>query len=255
MPNKTENEVIRQLGARKSVRVFTGQAVDAATRAAILNAAFEAPTAGCQQLYTILDITDPALRHTLAVLCDNQPMIEAAPLCLVFLADCHRWPQAYRAAGMQPRRAGAGDLLLAMADACIAAQNAVTAAESLGLGSCYVGDVLENCEQMRQALALPLDVVPATLVIFGYPTQQQKRRAKPARFDEAAVVCQNTYTPRTEAELRADFAARAAKVNDAIPYDFDKALTAFGNRKYQSEFSREMSRSAAVYLQEFLRGE
>ena len=43
-----------------------------------------------------------------------------------------------------PRIPGVGDLLLATTDATIAAQNAVVATESLGIGSCYIGDILEQ---------------------------------------------------------------------------------------------------------------
>ena len=246
-----QNEILQALAARKSVRVFTDEPVTAEERAAILEGAFQAPTAGCQQLYTILDITDPALRHTLADLCDHQPFIEKAALCLVFLADCRRWPLAYRAAGLQPREPGPGDLLLAVADACIAAQNAVTAAESLGIGSCYIGDVLENAEAMRDALHLPDHVVPACMLVFGRPTDQQKARPKPARFAEAAVVCENAYRDRTGEELRQDFACRAA-AGSQVDFDFDRYIQAFCKRKYESDFSREMSRSAAVYLRAFL---
>ena len=122
----TQNTILSALTARKSVRVFTDEAVTAEERAAILNAAFQAPTAGNQQLYTILDITDTALKATLADLCDHQPFIAKAPLVLVFLADCRRWLNAYHAAGMpDARKPGYGDLMLAMADTCIAAQNAV----------------------------------------------------------------------------------------------------------------------------------
>lgn len=246
-----KNEILQALAARKSVRVFTGEPITAAERAAILQGAFDAPTAGCQQLYTILDITDPALRHTVAELCDHQPFIEKAALCLVFLADCRRWPRAYREAGVEaPRAPGAGDLLLAAADACIAAQNAVTAAESLGIGSCYIGDVLENAEAMRKALALPPHVVPACMVIFGRPTAQQQARPKPARFREEAVVCVNTYRDRTGPELREDFALRAA-AGGQREFDFDAYLRAFCARKYDSDFSREMTRSARVYLEDF----
>ena len=245
-----ENEILRALDARKSVRVFTEEPVTAAERAAILQAAFQAPTAGNQQLYTILDITDPALKERLAGLCDHQPFIAKAKLCLVFLADCRRWPRAYRAAGVETvRDPGAGDLMLALADACIAAQNAVMAAESLGIGSCYIGDVLENAEEMRQALALPPHVVPACMLVFGRPTAQQKARPKPVRFREEAVVCENTYRDRTDAELRQDFNQRGAGVPE---FDFDRYLQAFCKRKYESDFSREMSRSAAVYLKDFL---
>lgn len=241
------NAILSALHTRKSVRVFTDQPITADERAAILEAAFQAPTAGNQQLYTILDVTDPALRRTLADLCDHQPFIAEAKLCLVFLADCRRWPRAYTAAGCTPRAPGPGDLLLAVADSCIAAQNAVTAAESLGIGSCYIGDVLENCEAMRAALHLPAHVVPAAMLVFGRPTEQQQRRPKPRRFAEEAVVCKNVYTDRSEADLRADFAARAARED----YDFDRDLAAFCKRKYESGFSREMSRSAAAYLKDF----
>ena len=68
------NAILSALSARKSVRVFTHDPVTPDERAAILNAAFQAPTAGNQQLYTILDITDPALKATLADLCDHQPL-------------------------------------------------------------------------------------------------------------------------------------------------------------------------------------
>ena len=194
-----DNEVLQALSARKSVRVYTDEPVTEAERNAILQAAFQAPTAGNQQLYTILNITDPALKARLADLCDHQPFIAKAPLVLVF------WPIA--AVGCRPIRQrasrmygppGVGDLLLAMADTCIAAQNAVVAAESLGIGSCYIGDVIENAEQMREALHLPEHVVPACMLVFGRPTDQQKARPKPARFAKYAVVCENTYRDRTD---------------------------------------------------------
>ena len=244
------NEVLQQLYARKSVRAFEESEITPQEKQAILRAAFEAPTAGNQQLYTILDITAPALKATLADLCDHQPFIAKAKLCLVFLADCRRWPRAYRAGGVAaPRDPGPGDLLLAMADACIAAQNAVTAAESLGIGSCYIGDILENAEAVREALALPACVVPAAMLIFGRPTEQQRRRPKPRRFAPEAIVCENTYRDRTEAQLREDFTLRGA---DLPEFDFDRSLQAFCQRKYDSDFSREMSRSAAVYLKDFM---
>ena len=143
------NEVLQQLYARKSVRAFEESEITPQEKQAILRAAFEAPTAGNQQLYTILDITDSALKQTLSETCDHQPFIAKAPMVLIFCADCQKWLDAYEACGCAPRRPGPGDLLLAMADACIAAQNAVTAAQSLGIGSCYIGDILENCEQHR----------------------------------------------------------------------------------------------------------
>ena len=239
------NEILDALARRKSVRVFTDAPVTGEERAAILEAAFQAPTAGCQQLYTILDITDPALRARLADLCDHQPMIAAAPLCLIFLADCRRWPRAYRAAGVAPRDPGLGDLLLAVADACIAAQNAVTAAESLGLGSCYIGDILERCGEHRALLDLPEWVVPAAMLVMGWPTQQQRQRPKPERFPLEHIVCANRYRRKDGAQLRDMFAGQTGAKS------FEDWLGAFCQRKYESGFSREMNRSAAEYLKAF----
>lgn len=246
------NPTLQALAARKSVRVFTADPVSAETKAAILQAAFEAPTAGCQQFYTIIDVTDPAQKARLADLCDHQPFIATAPVVLVFLADCARWPAIYRAAGLTPRPAGVGDLLLAVADSCIAAQNAVVAAESLGLGSCYIGDVLENGEAMRAVLALPDTVVPACMLVMGYPTQQQKDRRKPARLAPEMVVCENTYQTHTPAQWQAALEDRAAR-GGQVQYDFAASTAAFMRRKYASDFSREMTRSAAMYLEAFAR--
>ena len=146
------NEIIQSLYARKSVRTYTDRPVPAEVKRTVLAAAVQAPTAGGQQLYTILDITDQRLKDTLAETCDHQPFISTAPVVLIFCADCLRWWDAYAEAGCDPRRPGPGDLMLAVTDTAIAAQNAVTAAESLGIGSCYIGDVMEHCEQQRELL-------------------------------------------------------------------------------------------------------
>ena len=140
----TTNPVIQQLYDRKSVRVYTDQSISEENIQIILDAAAQTPTAGNQQLYTILRITDPEKKHALSISCDNQPFIEDAKLVLVFCADCLKWYKAFKAAGCEPRMPGVGDLLLAVNDANIAAPNAVIAAQSLGIGSCYIGDIMEN---------------------------------------------------------------------------------------------------------------
>ena len=129
------NPILQSLFDRKSVRVYEEKPIPAEMKQAILEAAAQAPSAGCQQLYTILDITDPALKEALAESCDHQPFIAKAPLVLVFCADCKKWYDAYLEAGCTPRAPGVGDLMLAVTDAAIAAQNAVVAAESFGIGS------------------------------------------------------------------------------------------------------------------------
>ena len=239
-----ENEVLSQLYARRSTRVFTGRPIPEEARRAILEAAAQAPSAGCQQLYTILDIQSQALKEALVKTCDNQPFIAQADMVLVFCADCRKWLEGFQDCGCNPRVPGAGDLLLAVSDSNIAAQNAVTAAWSLGIGSCYIGDVMENCEAQRALLKLPKYVFPAAMVVFGYPTEQQLTREKPRRAPMEKIVYRDTYPEMTEADRKALFDRAPEKAY--IDY-----MRAFCARKYNSDFSREMTRSVEEYLKDF----
>lgn len=239
------NETLRGLYARKSVRVFTEREISPEEKAAILRAAAEAPTAGNQQLYTILDITDPALKARLSETCDHQPFIAEAGLVLIFLADCKKWYDAYLSVGCDARAPGVGDLLLAVSDANIAAENAVTAAWSLGIGSCYIGDIMENCEIHRELLGLPEYVFPAAMVVFGYPTEGQLARQKPQRAAMEHILHENRYREMDAAELRRMLEPRAGIKGYAA------WLTAFCERKYNSDFSREMTRSVSEYMKQF----
>ncbi len=238
-------DVIRQLYERKSVRVFEDREISQEVKDAVLGAAVQAPTAGCQQLYTIIDVTDPTLKEALAEACDHQPFITQAKMVLVFCADCRKWYEAFKAAGCQPRQPGEGDLLLAVTDAAIAAQNAVVAAHSLGLGSCYIGDIMENCEQERDLLSLPAYVFPAAMLVFGYPTEQQKRREKPARAAMKHIVHENGYRLMAADELEEMLLPRAGQM------DYSRYMQLFCERKYNSDFSREMTRSVRRYLADF----
>ena len=239
------NEIIQSLFRRKSVRAYTEEEIPEEEVRIILRAAAEAPTAGNQQLYTILRITDPEKKRRLSVSCDNQPFIAQAGLVLIFCADCLKWYSAFREADCNPRLPDAGDLMLAVCDACIAAQNAVTAAQALGIGSCYIGDIMENIETQREILSLPRYVFPAAMVVFGYPTAQQQEREKPGRFDPRYIVYENAYRELSGEELREMFAERTGARS------FEEWLRAFCERKYNSDFSREMSRSVRKYWDDF----
>jgi len=244
------NEVLRQIKNRKSVRVFENRHIPPEIKKEIINAAFEAPTAGAMQLYSILDITDQYLKTQLSIVCDNQPFIAKAPLVLVFLADYQRWYDSYTFFECNPRKPGEGDILLACADAIIAAQNTVVAAESLGIGSCYIGDILENCETVRELLNLPDYVLPIAMVVYGYPVQSQKNRKKPVRFEKEYIVFENKYRRFTKEEHEKMHSIRNQK--EGLPNtDVMEYIKKRCNLKYMSDFALEMNRSAKKYLDNF----
>ena len=235
------NEILRQLHDRKSVRVYEDRPVEPEVKRAILEAAIQAPSAGNMALYTILDITDPEMKQKLSVSCDNQPFIATAPVVLIFCADYRRWYDVFCAHVEEVRKPSMGDLFLAEADTLIAAQNAVVAAHSLGLGSCYIGDITENFEYHRELLSLPQYVVPAAMLCIGCPTAQQLTRAKPPRHDVSHLVHENGYSMEKSGEMTRMLELQQGKSGEELA-DY---IRRFCKRKWNSEFSQEMSRSCA----------
>ena len=233
------NEILRQLHERKSVRVYEDRPVEKDVKQAILEAAIQAPSAGNMALYTILDITDPELKQSLSVSCDNQPFIATAPMVLVFCADYRRWYDVFCDHVTEVRKPSMGDLFLAEADTLIAAQNAVVAAHSLGLGSCNDTATTENFEYHRELLKLPKYVVPAAMLCIGYPTEQQLRRPKPPRHAVSALVHENGYDMEKSHDMARMLEIQQNKSGDELA-DW---IRRFCKRKWNSEFSEEMSRS------------
>ena len=246
------NNVIKQLLERKSMRAYEKQEIPQEDVQAILAAAVQAPTAGNMTLWTAIHVTDQKKKDALAISCDNQPFIAKAPMVLVFCADYKRWFDLFKTLdlGEELRRPGEGDFLLAMSDTVIAAQSAVVAADALGYGSCYIGDIMENCDTQREILGLPEYVKPVCMVVIGVPTQQQWERKKPARFEIADVVHENSYQPAGAQKFREMLEKRQGLSGG----DMDRWLMAFTKRKWNCDFSREMTRSAAQMIREWCEG-
>ncbi len=238
-----KNEIIQSLWDRKSVRAYEPTEISQQDKTDIIHAAIQAPTAGNMSLYTILDITDGKIKERLALLCDNQPFIAKAPMVLIFLADWQKWFDAFcTVSGQQVRKPAAGDLWLATSDALIAAQNSVVAAQSLGIGSCYIGDIIENCGKLRKLLNLPNYAVPAAMLCYGYPTDQQKNREKPKRIPAESAVFENSYKRLDESKLREYF---------SFDDSFENTVGRTYQRKWTQDFMREMSASYEEYLKMF----
>ena len=151
------NPTLKVINSRKSVRAYQDQAIPVEAKQKIIHAAMRAPTAGNLMLYTILDITDQAIKEKLSVTCDHQPFIARAPMVLIFLADYQRIydyfnlcavPEMCRETG-HPLRPAEGDLFLA----CLRCSNRGAKCSDcrciVGIGSCYIGDIMENYETHR----------------------------------------------------------------------------------------------------------
>jgi FMN reductase (NADPH)/FMN reductase [NAD(P)H] len=258
------NELIQILLQRKSVRQYTDQPISAAVKAEILTATLRAPTAGNMTLYSIIDVSEQRLKDALARTCDDQPFIATAPMVWLFLADYQRWLDYFRCSAVdrlcrqrsiEPRQPAAGDLLLACCDALIAAQTAVVAAEALGIGSCYIGDILENYEEHRALFNLPDYAVPIALVCFGYPTEEQQAREQSPRFDQRFVFFENGYQRLSDTDFAEMYRERAARwlQRGTKADDIENFGQLMYLRKFAAAYSHEMNRSAHVMVQSWLK--
>ena len=253
------NPTIEVIQKRKSIRAYLDEPIPQAEKDTIINAALRSPTAGNMMLYSIIEVNDQDTKDKLVKTCDNQPFIAKAPFVLLFLADYQRWYDYFIASGVAKicdeantpmRKPEEGDLFLACCDALIAAQTAVIAAESLGIGSCYIGDIMENFEDHKVMFDLPKYVFPITLICFGYPTQQQQDRPLTERFDQKYVVYQDQYKRLTPEDFDAMYQTRHNQVfkDREMLKGSENVGQLIYNRKFVSEFSLEMSCSVQAIL-------
>lgn len=251
------NNFIATIISRRSIRKYEPRPIPDAVKETIIQATLRAPTAGNLMLYSIIEIEDHALKERLSHTCDEQPFIAQAPWILLFCADYQRlmdWFDNSAIDRLCKRRSvhqatpEEGDLLLACCDALIAAQTAVLAAESFGVGSCYIGDILENYEVHRKLLDLPKYVLPITMVCFGYPTQQQKERPFTSRLDRDKVVFRDRYRRLAPEELSGLYQEDPSHVQKSRESDVENAGQEIYLRKFSALYTLELRRSVREML-------
>ena len=195
------NAVLETLMSHRSVREFLPDPVADATLTTIIAAASSAATSSNLQTWSVVAVRDPARRARLAALCAGQAHIAEAPLFLVWLADLAR----IEAIALERGQDIAGTeflemLFIGIVDATLAAQNAVVALESLGLGSVYIGGIRNHPEKVAAELGLPARVFPVFGLCVGTPDPARPTAIKP-RLPQDAVVHHEQYD--THAEQRA----------------------------------------------------
>jgi len=172
------NETLRLLNERASLRNFADKEIEQDKIDLLMQTACNAPSGGNNQPVSIIKIQDKAVREKLGEMC-WQPFIGKAPLNLLFCLDLHR-NSVLAEEGEVPYTAGYAfrHFWISFQDTLIAAQNVCTAADALGLGSCYIGTIMEHFDACVEMFDLPQLVIPVILVVIGYPAAQPGFRKK-----------------------------------------------------------------------------
>ncbi len=250
------NKVVETLKNRKSLRKYDERPISQEHLDIILDCLMRAPTAGNMMLYSVIMIEDEHKREILSQTCDNQPFIARAPLVLIFTADYQKWYDYYNAGNVEEycseenipfTRPSEASLMLATCDALIAAQNAVIAGESLGIGSCYIGDIMEKYEEHKELLNLPEYVFPVAMLCMGYYPDNYNKKLRP-RFKKDYVVFKDTYRRLNEDEIKDMFKSLDESYRAENIYNAKNYAQIHYARKTGAPFSREMARSVREAL-------
>lgn len=162
-------DVFEAIKNRRSIRVFQKKNVSEEKIETIIDAGSHAPSAGNIQPWEFVVVTDPEVKHQLAIAALNQSFVESASVVIVVCADEARSSQRYGSRGAN---------LYCIQDTAAAVQNMLLAAHALGLGTCWVGAFRED--MARKALSTPSHVRPVALVPIGYSAKSPSpRRRRP----------------------------------------------------------------------------
>lgn len=214
--DSTQKAILELMDQRTTLRSFSERPVEPELEELIIKMALRAPTASNMMYYSVITIHDKELQRALQKTCNNQPYISQAPCMLVFCADYQRLYDFYEY-GNVPEKCreleriylypSEKNMLLCTEDAVLAAENAVLAAQALGMGSCFIGHIMDHCEIHRQLFNLPPLVFPVLALLIGYPPDNYKPVRRP-RFEQTYIVHENTYHRLTKEELDGMYGTR-----------------------------------------------
>ncbi|OLQ73417.1 nitroreductase A [Photobacterium proteolyticum] len=232
------NQTIETILQHRSIRKFTEQAISAQQLSAILDCAIAASSSSFIQCVSIVRITETDKREQLVEFAGGQPYVASAAEFLVFCADFQRHQQIHPEAQLGFTE----QTLIGAVDAALMAQNAMVAAESLGLGGVYIGGIRNNPEGVSKLLSLPHHVIPLFGLCLGYPAQHPE--LKP-RLPQSMIVHQNSY----QAEL--DSVQLAHYDNEVREYYRTRTG---GNKEtsWSEQITATLNKEARPFMKEFI---
>lgn len=186
-------ETITAMKNRRTVRAYSDKPIDQELLNELLATAFRASNTGNMQAYAVIVTRDPQRKEALAPLHFNQPQVKLAPVVLTFCVDFNRVTRWCEQRKAEPGFNTIQSFTYGAIDTIIAAQAFCAAAESKGLGICYLGTTTYNAGTICDLLELPPLVVPLTTVTVGYPLESALSTPQSDRLPMEAVVHEERY--------------------------------------------------------------
>ncbi len=252
------NATLESIHAHRSIRKYKPDPVADELLDEILAAGIRASSSGNMQTYSIIVTRDQALRERLAEPHFHQNMVLDAPVLLTFCADFHRMRRWLEISKAPDNFDNFLSFMIAAIDAVLVSQNVALAAESRGLGICYMGSTLANADAIGRILELPENVVPVAGFSLGWPAEDPAPRD---RLPLDGLVHYETYEDYSDERIREIYHDRESKgwerymdipklqkmVADAGVENLAQLYTTV---KYTRDSHEAFSRSLLSYLRE-----
>ena len=211
------NDTTDKMLTHRSIRKFTGEPLHTGLLEQLISVGQAAASSSFLQGVTIIRITDPKRRKLFKEIAGGQNYVEEAPEFLVFCADLSRPMRCCTEHGATPSEGLTEHFIIATVDVALYAQNVAVAAESAGLGICYIGAIRNDIARSAQLLDLPAQVYPVFGMCIGWPDQDPE--VKP-RLPTSVILKENKYSIDGEAEaiavydekMRTYYSTRSANI-------------------------------------------
>lgn len=240
------NEVIKTILNHRSIRHFEDKPLTDEQIRTIVSSAQAAATSSFIQAYSIIGIKEKERKKKLAELSGNQPYVENNGHFFVFCADLYR----HSLIGEQenkdvlPSIESTEKFMVALIDTALAAQNAVIAAESMGLGICYIGGLRNNLEEVKQLLKTPERVIPLFGLAVGYPSQVTDKKE---RLPFEHVYHEEEYLQDTELYL-----SQLREYDEHISNYYEKRTGGKRKDRWTEQIAGMLEKQTRMYMKEFV---
>ncbi|WP_442598771.1 oxygen-insensitive NADPH nitroreductase [Neobacillus sp. D3-1R] len=240
------NQVIDLILNHRSIRKFEEQLLSTEQIETIVKSAQAASTSSFIQAYSIIGVKNLDAKRKLAEIAGNQSYVESNGHLFVFCADLHRHELVAEMENQDLMRSlqSTEKFMVALIDASLAAQNAVIAAESMGLGACYIGGLRNNLEAVCELLKVPQRVIPLFGVVVGYPAQQTDKKP---RLPLENVYHEETYQPSKET-----YEQQLKEYNELISEYYHERTNGKRKDTWTAQMAQMLHSPKRMYMKEFV---
>ncbi|HYK73125.1 MAG TPA: oxygen-insensitive NADPH nitroreductase [Pseudoneobacillus sp.] len=240
------NPVIDTILNHRSIRKFEERLLTNEQIETIVKCAQAASTSSFIQAYSIIGVKKSETKRQLAELAGNQSYVESNGHLFIFCADLHRHEiiAEMENQDLTTSLQSTEKFMVALIDATLAAQNAVLAAESMGLGACYIGGLRNNLEPVCELLKLPKRVIPLFAVVVGYPAQQPDKKPR--------LPLQHVYHEETYEQDSATYEKQLSAYNQTISEYYYERTNGKRNDTWTEQMANMLNTPKRMYMKEFV---